>query len=193
VSDDAARWVDRHRGGAAPADVLAFADRLLGVAVEEMTGRWRGAELPTGSPLDGLLTAHRWWGKEVRDADTVHPLLFPDRAGRPRPIDPAPAPLTLLRRAPGLARSAPARLAFAAVRPLLTTRRPTARLRPVVHRGVPTAALVYDRLPVVDVFRRVTPDLLLGLMDMRGLPEPFAFLLERARLSGSRSSAQQAG
>jgi hypothetical protein len=51
----------------------------------------------------------------------------------------------------------------------------------VVHRGVPTTALVYDRLPVVDVFRRVSPDLLLGLMDMRGLPDPFAFLLERAR------------
>jgi GXWXG protein/Domain of unknown function (DUF4334) len=181
VSTDALRWVERHRGGAAPADVLALADRLPGVAVEEMTGRWRGAELPTGSPLDGLLTAHRWWGKEVRDADTVHPLLFPDRAGRPRPIDPAPAPLGLVRRAPGLARSAPARLAFTAVRPLLTTHRPTARLRTVVHRGVPTAALVYDRLPVIDVFRRVTPDLLLGLMDMRGLPGPFAFLLERAR------------
>ncbi|MGR6964811.1 DUF4334 domain-containing protein [Geodermatophilus sp. URMC 61] len=179
MSDDARRWVERHRGGAAPADLLAFADRLPGVEVEEMSGRWRGAELPTGSPLDGLLTAHRWWGKEVRDADTVHPLLFPDRAGRPAPIEPAPAPLALLRRAPGLARSAPARLAFTAVRPLLTTRRPAARLRTVVHRGVPTAALVYDRLPVVDVFRRVSPDLLLGLMDMRGLHDPFAFLLER--------------
>ncbi|HYX94508.1 MAG TPA: DUF4334 domain-containing protein [Geodermatophilus sp.] len=51
----------------------------------------------------------------------------------------------------------------------------------MVHRGVPTTALLYDRLPVVDVFRRVSPDLLLGLMDMRGLPDPFAFLLERAR------------
>ena len=180
-AEDAVCWVERHRGGAAPADVLAFADRLPGVAVEEMTGRWRGAELPTGSPLDGLLTAHRWWGKEVVDPDTVHPLLFPDRAGRPRPIDPAPAPLALLRRAPGLTRSAPARLAFRVARPLLTTRRPTARLRPVVHRSVLTAALVYDRLPVVDVFRRVGPDLLLGLMDMRGLPDPFAFLLQRAR------------
>ena len=178
---DAVGWLDRHRGGAAPADVLAFADRLPGIGVAEMTGRWRGAELPTGSPLDGLLTAHRWWGKEVVDADTVHPLLFPDRAGRPRPVEPAIAPLTLLRRAPALARSRPARLAFRVARPLLTTRRPTARLRQVVHRSVPTAALVYDRLPVVDVFRRVGPDLLLGLMDMRGLPDPFAFLLQRAR------------
>jgi hypothetical protein len=181
VSDDAVRWLARHRGGAAPADVLAFADRLPGVGVAEMTGRWRGAELPTGSPLDGLLTAYRWWGKEVLDADTVHPLLFPDRSGRPHPVQPAPAPLTLLRRAPRLARSAPARLAFTAVRPLLATRRPAARLRPVVHRGVPTAALVYDRLPVVDVFRAVTPDVLLGLMDARGLTDPFAFLLERER------------
>ncbi|TFV54003.1 DUF4334 domain-containing protein [Geodermatophilus sp. DF01-2] len=177
---DAVRWLDRHRGGAAPSDVLAFADRLPGVGIEEMVGRWRGAELPTGSPLDGLLTAHRWWGKEIVDPETVHPLLFSDRAGRPRPVDPAAAPLTLLRHAPELARSRPAQLAFVAARPLLTTRRPTARLRPVAHRGVTTAALVYDRLPVVDVVLRVTPDLLLGLMDMRGLPDPFAFLLERA-------------
>ncbi|SNS19641.1 protein of unknown function [Geodermatophilus pulveris] len=177
--NDAERWVQRHRGGAVAADVLAFADRLPGVAVEEMAGRWRGTELPTGSPLDGLLTAHGWWGKEVLDADTVHPLLVDGRAGRPRPVQPAAAPLSLLRRAPGLLRSRPARLASRAVRPLLTTRRPGARLRPVVHRGVPTTALVYDRLPVVDVFRAVTPDLLLGLMDVRGLRDTFAFLLER--------------
>ena len=44
---------------------------------------------------------------------------------------------------------------------------------------MPTAALVYDRLPVVDAFRLVTPDVVLGLMDLRGLDTPFAFLLER--------------
>lgn len=177
--NDAERWVQRHRGGAAPADVLAFADRLPGVAVEELVGRWRGAELPTGSPLDGLLAVHGWWGKEVVGPDTVHPLLFPDRAGRPRPVQPALVSLTVLRRAPALAGGRPARLAFAVVRPLLTTRRPAARLRTVVHRGLPTAALVYDRLPVVDAFRRIGPDQLLGLMDMRGVPGPFAFLLQR--------------
>nr|WP_239522193.1 GXWXG domain-containing protein [Geodermatophilus sabuli] len=169
----------RHRGGAAPVDLLAFADRLLPADPDLLVGRWRGAELPTGSPLDGLLTAHRWYGKEFVDAETVHPLLFRDRAGVPRAVDPALAPLTLLRRTPGLARGRPARAAFAAVRPLLRTRRPAARLRRLEHRGVTTAALVYDRLPIVDVFRPVTPDLLLGLMDMRGLPGPFAFLLER--------------
>jgi hypothetical protein len=96
-------------------------------------------------------------------------------------VDPALAPLALLLRAPALARSAPARAAFAAVRPVLATRRPTARVRRVEHRGVVTAALVYDRLPVVDAFRQVTADVLLGLMDARGLDAPFAFVLERDR------------
>ncbi|MBM7808773.1 hypothetical protein JOD57_004610 [Geodermatophilus bullaregiensis] len=181
TAEDAVRELDSRRGGATPAAVLALADRLPGVGVAGLVGRWRGTELPTGSPLDGLLTAYRWWGKEVVDAETVHPLLFPDRAGRPRPVQPALAPLTVLRRAPGLVRSRPARLAFAVARPLLTTRRPAARVRTVEHRGVLTAALVYDRLPVVDVFRQVTPDRLLGLMDARGLPGPYAFVLERER------------
>ncbi|MFW3168534.1 GXWXG domain-containing protein [Geodermatophilus sp. CPCC 206100] len=173
------RWLARHRGGAAPVDVLALADRLPAVEPATLVGRWRGRELPTGSRLDGLLAAHHWYGKEVVDAETVHPLLFRDRAGVPRPVQPALAPLLLLRRVPGLARSAPARAAFAAVRPLLRTGRPAARVRRVEHRGVLTAAIVYDRLPVVDAFRQVAPDVLLGLMDMRGLAEPFAFVLER--------------
>ncbi|MGK5173810.1 GXWXG domain-containing protein [Geodermatophilus sp. CPCC 205761] len=172
-------WLERHRGGAAPVDVLAFADRLPAVEPGTLIGRWRGSELPTGSPLDGLLPAHRWYGKEFLDADTVHPLLFRDQAGVPRPVDPALAPLALLLRAPAPARSAPARAAFATVRPLLATRRPTARVRRLEHRGVLTAALVYDRLPVVDAFRQVSPDVLLGLMDARGLDAPFAFVLER--------------
>ncbi|MGY1706062.1 GXWXG domain-containing protein [Geodermatophilus sp. SYSU D00697] len=179
MSDDAVCWLTRHRGGAAPADVLAFADRLPAVDPETLVGRWRGAELPTGSRLDGLLAVHGWWGKEVLDAETVHPLLFAGPDGLPRPVDPALAPLALLRRAPGAARSRAARVAFAAVRPLLRTGRPAARVRVVTHRGVATSALVYDRLPVIDAFRLVTPGLLLGLMDMRGLPEPYAFLLER--------------
>jgi hypothetical protein len=190
--DDPARWLARHRGGAAAADALAFFDRLPAVEPDAVVGRWRGAELPTGSRLDGLLTAHGWWGKEVVDADTVHPLLFPDRAGRPRPVQPAPAPLTLLRRAPGTAGSRPARIAFAALRPVLRTRRPAARLRVVSHRGVATAAVVYDRLPVVDVLRAVTPDVLLGLMDLRGLPEPFFFVLERAGAADMAISADPA-
>ena len=52
-------------------------------------------------------------------------------------------------------------------------------LREVTHRGVVTAAMVYDSLPIIDVFRRVDDDVRLGAMDMRGLPFPYLFVLRR--------------
>ena len=178
--DDAAeRWLSAHRSGASAAEALAFFDRRPAVDVPALFGRWRGTELPTGSRLDGLLTGYGWYGKEVVDAETVHPPLFRDRAGATRSLDPACVPTGLLVRYPWSARTPLARLGFAVGRPLLRTRRPTARLRLVEHRGVRSAALVYDRLPVIDVFRRVSADTVLGLMDLRGLDEPFFFVLER--------------
>ncbi|MCF6733731.1 DUF4334 domain-containing protein [Blastococcus sp. KM273129] len=172
------QWPVRAARGIPRDEALAMFDLAQPVAVEEMFGRWRGSGVPTGSPLDGLLERYGWWGKEFRDAETAHPLLFATRSG-PRPVNPAPVPVGVLRRLPALAHRTPARLAFTAVRPLLTTRRPKARLRAVEHRGVVTAAMVYDRLPIVDVFKRVGSRTVLGLMDLRGLPDPFFFLLRR--------------
>jgi hypothetical protein len=180
MTPDPERRLRQLEDGAPAVDVLAWFDQLPAVDLPAVLGRWRGSELPTGHPLDGLLTAHRWYGKEFLDAETVHPLLFPDPAGVPRPLDPTLAPLWLVRAVPRLLRSPAARLGFAAVRPLLRTGRPQARLRRLEHRGVLTAALVYDRLPVIDAFRRVSADTLLGLMDMRGLA-PFPFVLRRDR------------
>ncbi|RBY88251.1 DUF4334 domain-containing protein [Blastococcus sp. TBT05-19] len=157
---------------------LALFDAFRPVPAAEMIGRWRGSGLPTGSPLDGLLEAYGWYGKEFVDAETVHPLLFRTRSG-PRPVDPALIPMAVLRDRPGLAHSRAARTAFGAVRPLLTTARPRARLREIEHRGVITAAMVYDALPIIDVFRRVSARMVLGLMDLRGLPDPFFFVLHR--------------
>ena len=85
----------------------------------------------------------------------MHPLLFADRRGRPRPVDPALIPLACCATTPALARIRLVRTAFGGVRPLLYTSEPKARLRTVEHRGVATAAMVYDALPIIDVFRRV--------------------------------------
>ncbi len=177
---DPDRWLVEHAAGTSAEEALAAFDALEAVATEEMLGRWRGSGLPTGSPLDGLLEAYGWYGKEFVDAETVHPLLFRTRSG-PRPVDPALVPMTVLRERPGMAHSRAARTAFRLARPLLTTSRPRARLRAVEHRGVVTAAMVYDALPVIDVFRRVSADVRLGLMDLRGLPGPFFFVLRRER------------
>jgi hypothetical protein len=162
-----------------PADAFSRFDAGAPVGLAELPGRWRGRELPTGSRLDGLLEAYGWYGKEFVDPESVHPLLFRDRAGRPFPVDPALAPLGLLVRHPALFRSPVARLGFAGLAPVRRTSRPAARVRMVEHRGVVSAAVVYDALPIVDVLRRVDGDTLLGLMDLRGLPEPFFFLHER--------------
>ena len=90
----------------------------------------------------------------------------------------APAPRGAARgwapRSPALGRLS------ALAHPLLATSAPRARVRDLEVRGVVTAALLYDHLPVVDAFRRVGPDELLGLMDRRGDTQPFVFRLRRA-------------
>lgn len=174
------QWLVEHGAGASPEEALARFDCLDAVPAGDMLGRWRGSGLSTGSPLDGLLEAYGWYGKEFLDAETVHPLLFGTAAG-PRPVDPAFVPMTVLRDRPGLAHSRAARAAFRLARPLVTTSKPRARLRTVEHRGVHTAAMVYDALPIIDVFRRVSDDVRLGLMDLRGLEGPFFFVLRRER------------
>src|SRR3712207_6459776 len=62
---------------AAPASVvLAFYDSLPAVRVEELLGAWRGSEIATGHPFDGLLGPSGWHGKNFRSADDVDPLVF---------------------------------------------------------------------------------------------------------------------
>jgi hypothetical protein len=181
TTDDvrASSWLERNGAGVDPGEALAYFDSLPVVEPEEMLGRWRGSGLPTGSPLDGLLEAYGWYGKEFLDDETVHPLLFTDRSGRPRAVDPSALPVNLLRDYAGFLQSWPLRTALISLRPLLYTNRPKARLREITHRGVVTAALVYDTLPIIDVFRKVSEDVRLGAMDLRGLPAPFLFVLRR--------------
>jgi hypothetical protein len=172
-------WLAEHADGVDPAAALAYFDSLPVVTPDEMLGRWRGSGLLTGSPLDGLLEAYGWYGKEFLDDEAVHPLLFTDRSGHPRPVDPSLLPVNLLRDYAGFLQFWPLRTALTTLRPLLYTSRPKARLREITHRGVVTAAMVYDSLPIIDVFRRVSDDVRLGAMDMRGLPAPFLFVLRR--------------
>ena len=43
------------------------------------------------------------------------------------------------------------------------------------RRGVASAAMLYNILPIVDVFRRLDAHTLLGVMDARGISQPFLF------------------
>ena len=55
----------------------------------------------------------------------------------------------------------------------------TASLREVVFRGVATATMIYDKNPVFDHFRKVSDDLVVGVMDQKGNDRPLVFFLER--------------
>lgn len=153
-------------------------DAAAPVAPEDVLGRWRGSGVPSGHPLDGLLEAYRWWGKDFRTLDDVDPLLFTDARGRVRALDPRRLPLAVAE-LPGFPRSAALGRVAGLVHPLLATRRPRARLRRVEVRGVLSAAMVYDHLPVLDAFRLDPEGGLLGLMDRRGDAVPFLFRLDR--------------
>ena len=61
--------------------------------------------------------------------------------------------------------------------PLLRAHEPKARLRNLEHRGKVSAAMMYDQLPIIDVFRRIDDTTLLGLMDVRAAAQPYFFVL----------------
>ncbi|QKT08183.1 DUF4334 domain-containing protein [Gordonia sp. X0973] len=153
-------------------------DSLPAVSVAEILGRWHGSELPTGHPMDGLLALSGWYGKEFIDAETVHPLLFGDDPEHLYAVNPKLVPLrTLNRLGSKVPRIMPpgGRSSFRAMR----TTKPRARLRTVEYRGLGSAAMVYDDIPVIDHFRRLDETTLLGAMDQRGSDETYFFLLER--------------
>jgi hypothetical protein len=158
-------------------DALARFDALPAVSTREMHGEWRGSGVPTGHDMDGLLETYQWYGKSFLSDEVVHPLVFRTRLGQKYAIDPCLIPLSLSRYH-ALTRNVVARALFRLATPLLRTRSPRARLRAVSHRGVTTAAMVYDHLPIIDCFRRIDERSMLGVMDIRGAA-PFFFQLER--------------
>jgi hypothetical protein len=167
-------------------EALELFDALPAVDTADLPGRWRGEEFPTGHPMDGALAAYHWQGKRFDSEEHAHPLLFRTWAGtlalRPGLVAPF-LPLVMLLpwlKAPPLAALARAGL------PLFATRRSRARLRMTRHRGVLTATMVYDEVPIQDVFRQVDGDTLLGLMDRKGMARPYFFVLRRERSHPTR-------
>ena len=160
-------------------DALALFDRLEPATIDFLLGAWSGDEFPSGHPLDGALAAYGWRGKRFDSAEQVHPLLFGaaarEFAVRPRALWRG---IPLLLKFPAL-KAAPFAALARTLLPLLAARRPHARLRLLQFRGRIGAAMLYDDVPILDVFRRVDDDTALGLMDLKGLEQPFFFLLRR--------------
>lgn len=56
-----------------------------------------------------------------------------------------------------------------------------AQLREVEFGGKIQASLIYDKHPMMDYFRKVTEDIVIGLADIKGQPMNFFFWLEREK------------
>lgn len=55
----------------------------------------------------------------------------------------------------------------------------SAQLRIVEYRGVSTATMIYDKHPIMDHFRQVDDNTVLGVMDKKGESMPLYFYLQR--------------
>lgn len=174
-------WLHRLQAGeGSTLQALALLDALPAVDGGFMLGAWRGKGFATGHPLDGVLEACHWWGKRFDSEEDVHPLVFSTLWGSTLRLNPGWARplLPWLGRLP-LPRSRAAGRAVQALLPLAATRRSRARLRMTVYRGVCSATMVYDQLPILDVFRKVDEHTVFAAMDLKGWDAPYFFILRR--------------
>ncbi|MEO1798171.1 MAG: GXWXG domain-containing protein [Pseudomonadota bacterium] len=161
-----------------PEEATAWFDSLPPATEADMLGPWRGAEVPTGHPMDGLLAASSWAGKRFESAEAVHPLIHDVPLWGTRALNPRFLPLGLITSLP--ARDVLLKLSFPILAPLFFTSKPRARLRTLTHRGRPHAAMCYDDRPIHDIFARISETERLGWMDFKGMDQPYFFKLTRA-------------
>ena len=165
------------QGRTTTAAALELFDELEPVSTTFMLGRWKGSGFATGHKMDGLLETLNWYGKEFVSTEQVHPLLFTDGNDIFK-VDPNPT-LTNLGFNISIPKNDVLKPFYGAMSKLLKTEESKARLRMLEYRGKISATMIYDYLPINDVFRKVDEDTVLGLMDFKGMPEPFFFVLKR--------------
>ncbi len=154
-------------------------DQLSAVRSADLLGEWVGRELATGHPMDGVLAASGWYGKRFDDVNSVHPMLFKGANGRIWAADPRRLPLGLVGKVSPQFVEKARRATGSLVDSAVETTKYRARLRDLEYRGAVSAAMVYDHLPIIDMFRQVDENTLLGVMDQRGVDQPYFFILVR--------------
>lgn len=183
MNSDQKKSVDEmfDEGRATTQDALQLFDSLESVEIDFMIGHWKGEGFHTNHPMDGLLEAYRWYGKRFESPEDVHPLVFSTLRGGLASVNPAFMGPAL--RVP-MPKSAMMGRIFQIFMPLVTTSRSRARLRMTSYRGKSSATMIYDQLPINDVFRKIDQDTVFGIMDLKGMQSPFFFILRRERGSG---------
>jgi hypothetical protein len=144
-----------------------------------LVGLWRGRGVPTDHPLDGVLENLGWFGKRFHPGFRADALLFQRVPGRLVAIEPALIPLRLTLCAGSVGRTRVARSVFLFSQRFLRAQGTTASIDTRTFDGVGSAAMIYDRQPITDYFRRVADDRVMGMMLVRDDPRPYFFDLAR--------------
>ena len=162
-------------------EAFEFFDSLETVETKEMWGLWKGEEIQTGHPFEGMLTAANWYGKKFVDEEHVYPLIFEKGNGNLFAGNPGVMPLSLpLEKIPNKIMS-PAMKIF---RPFFNTKKSAARLRQVEFRGKVSSAMIYDQKSIIDVFRKVDDDTLFGVMDIKNRPNDKSYFFILRKVNG---------
>ncbi|AJD45727.1 DUF4334 domain-containing protein [Rhizobium sp. SEMIA 4085] len=154
------------------------------VQPKDMIGLWKGVGLPSGHPLDGVLENLHWFGKRFHADMRADALLFQRRPGRLVAIDPAYIPIGLAIKAAPLGRTAVARKLFLHLQQALRAKGTTASISLQTLEQVESAALIYDKQPIVDHFRLVSHDEVVGMMCVRDDPCRYFFRLRKVKVAG---------
>ena len=161
-------------------EALKAFDSLSPASLEFMHGQWKGFEIETGHPLEGLLTESGWYGKIFENNEEVHPLVF---WGKEKTelyaLNPEYMPLEFSQ-----SRTELLGTLISKSRIVLETKESKARLRNVGYRSNVYATMVYDEKPICDMFAKIDEDRALGVMDLKGNQHPYFFVLERDDNSG---------
>jgi hypothetical protein len=160
---------------AAPQDALDIFDKLEPVSLEFMLGQWKGFEIITGHPMDGLLEPSGWYGKLFEHPENVHPLLmYTSKKKRLFAINPRFIPLGI-----NFPKNNMLRVLMILLKPLLKTKKSKARIRMIAYRGKVTGTMVYDEKSIFDHFAKIDEHTMLGAMDLKGVANPYFFVLQR--------------
>ena len=156
-------------------DAISLFDSLEPVTLESMLGQWKGFEVKTDHPMDGLLEPSGWYGKLFEDKENVHPLLiYTANKKRLYAINPRFIPLGI-----NFPKNKLLRVLMILCKPLLKTKRSKARIRMIEYRGKMTGTMVYDEKGIFDHFAKIDENTMLGAMDLKGVSDPYFFVLER--------------
>ncbi len=156
-------------------EALEIFDRLEMAPEDFMIGRWKGFEIETNHQMDGLLEATGWYGKLFLNSEEVHPLLFYTKNNTQLySVNPKIVPMHMK-----FPKSNVLGLLMRLAKPMLQTKKATARLRMIEYRNRVTATMCYDEKAILDHFAKIDENRVMGVMDLKGVQEPYIFILER--------------